>query len=89
MKERRSEGGKAAKAAHWAWARTLAFLLGKRQATRNPEHPSGVAAGDPYDVLRNYWYKFLCKRNVSEMTWSVDVMPYGEVLLEPDFGIKP
>lgn len=51
--------------------------------------PSGTTPGAPYNLLRNYWYKFICKRNVSEMTWSVDVMPYGEVLLEPDFGIKP
>ncbi len=51
--------------------------------------PSGTTPGSPYNLLRNYWYKFICKRNVSEMTWSVDVMPYGEVLLEPDFGIKP
>lgn len=51
--------------------------------------PSGTTPGAPYDLLRNYWYKFICKRNDSELTWSVDVVPYGEVNLEPDFGIKP
>lgn len=46
-------------------------------------------AENPYfDIRRNYWYRFILKRkDNSPFVMEVDVVPYGEVILEPDFGI--
>ncbi len=49
--------------------------------------PAGFTKGDPFDIRRNYWYKFAVNRQDFELIMSVDVMPYGEVILEPSFGI--
>lgn len=56
---------------------------------QNP--PEGVEVGSPFDIRRNYYYKFsIDKRDESsELTVIVDVVPYGEVKLDPVFGIDP
>lgn len=38
----------------------------------------------PFDILRNYWYRFTLSKNLTPM---VQMVPYNEVDLTPDFGI--
>lgn len=56
---------------------------------QNP--PEGVEVGSPFDIRRNYYYKFTIDKHdeVSQITVIVDVVPYGEVKLDPIFGIDP
>ncbi len=56
---------------------------------QNP--PEGVAVNSPFDICRNYYYKFTIdkKDENSDLTVIVDVVPYGEVKLDPIFGIDP
>ncbi len=52
----------------------------------NPDATTGECAC--FDIRRNYWYRFSLRRgDDSPFTMEVDVVPYGEVILEPDFGI--
>ena len=37
-----------------------------------------------FDVLRNYWYRFTLSKNLTPM---VQMVPYNEVDLRPDFGL--
>ena len=50
---------------------------------QNP--PEGVAVNSPFDICRNYYYKFTIdkKDENSDLTVIVDVVPYGEVKLDP------
>ncbi|MDE6126528.1 MAG: FimB/Mfa2 family fimbrial subunit [Muribaculaceae bacterium] len=41
-------------------------------------------AGGHFDILRNYWYRFTLAKNLEPM---VQMVPYNEVSLEPDFGL--
>lgn len=41
---------------------------------------------DPYDLLRNCWYRIEIYKNLDRV--QVQVVPYGEVELEPDFGLQ-
>ncbi len=45
---------------------------------------SGDNAGKHFDLLRNYWYRFALRKNLTPM---VQVVPYNEVPLKPDFGL--
>lgn len=56
---------------------------------QNP--PEGVDVGSPFDIRRNYYYKFTVDKHdeISQITVIVDVVPYGEVILDPIFGINP
>lgn len=49
----------------------------------------GASIGDPFDLRRNYYYKFTVKRSDVDVAFVVDVLPYGEVELKPGFGIDP
>ena len=52
--------------------------------------PKDVALGTPFDIHRNYYYKFnVTKTYIDKIDVSVQVVPYAEVELEPDFGLKP
>lgn len=51
--------------------------------------PAGSQVGDIFDIRRNYYYKFAVKRSVVDASFEVDVLPYGEVILKPGFGIDP
>ncbi|MDE5650220.1 MAG: hypothetical protein K2I35_04295, partial [Duncaniella sp.] len=52
----------------------------------NPDATTGECPC--FDIRRNYWYRFSLRRgDDSPFTMEVDVVPYGEVILEPDFGI--
>lgn len=50
--------------------------------------PAGTNIGDPYDIRRNNWYKFVVKRNQSEITFIVDVIPFSSIELKPDYGLE-
>jgi len=42
------------------------------------------------DILRNNWYKFTIKKSdeTVDITVEVDVQPFAEVILKPDFGLE-
>lgn len=46
-----------------------------------------IQEASPFDILRNYWYKFSVKRNESSLSWIADIQPYAEVKLDPFFGL--
>ena len=56
-----------------------------------PSYATGAVAGDYFDVLRNTIYDYtLTKSGVqepAEVTIEVDVQPYAELWLTPDFGL--
>ncbi len=45
---------------------------------------SGVDKDKHFDLLRNYWYRFTLAKNLTPM---VQMVPYNEVPLKPDFGL--
>ncbi len=47
--------------------------------------PQGTEKSVPFDLLRNCWYRFTVKKNMSGVT--VQLVPYAEVELTPDFGL--
>lgn len=52
--------------------------------------PKDVALGTPFDIHRNYYYKFnVTKTYIDKIDVHVQVVPYAEVELEPDFGLDP
>ncbi|MDE6332392.1 MAG: hypothetical protein K2L80_07295, partial [Muribaculaceae bacterium] len=55
-----------------------------------PAYAEGFRKGDYFDVLRNNIYDFtLCRlEGEKELSVEVDVIPYGEVLLAPDYGLE-
>lgn len=44
--------------------------------------------GQPFDILRNYWYRFTVTKR-RDLTVEVILVPYAESVLNPDFGIEP
>lgn len=48
--------------------------------------PAGSRLGDPFDIRRNYYYKFSITK-AAEPLIVVDVYPYEEVELDPGFGL--
>lgn len=55
-----------------------------------PPEWSGAAAGDHFDILRNNIYDYTLTHidGDTEMTVEVDVIPYSEVKLKPEFGLE-
>ena len=51
-----------------------------------PSVPAGSRLGDPFDIRRNYYYKFTITK-AAEPLIVVDVYPYEEVELDPGFGL--
>ena len=49
--------------------------------------PEGAAAGDYFDLLRNYWYQFEVRKLAEHINVEVQVVPYSHVPLKPGFGI--
>ncbi len=45
-------------------------------------------AGEFFDILRNYWYRFSLSQGPLDLTVNVDVQPYAGVELMPDFGLE-
>ncbi len=50
----------------------------------------GYNIGDPFDLLRNYLYRFEVSQKSVELDLDivVDIQPYAEVELKPDFGLE-
>ncbi len=44
--------------------------------------------GSSMDILRNYWYKFEVSKTIDDIAVTVQVVPYAEIELKPDFGIE-
>lgn len=53
---------------------------------QNP--PAGSQVGDPFDLRRNYWYRYSLSRT-RDINIEVVVVPYAETILNPDFGLLP
>lgn len=41
----------------------------------------------PFDITRNHIYRYIIRRNATEITVTAEVVPYHEVILNPDFGL--
>lgn len=50
--------------------------------------PTGVIPGQHFDIARNNWYKFNITAKGKDIVWTVDVIPFTEVVLDPDYGLK-
>ncbi|MCM1254977.1 MAG: hypothetical protein NC221_02535 [Duncaniella sp.] len=54
--------------------------------------PSGNSElkNKPFNVMRNYWYKFEVKKidEIAGLDVNLDVQPYASVELDPGFGLK-
>ncbi|MCM1519382.1 MAG: hypothetical protein NC098_01185 [Lachnoclostridium sp.] len=49
----------------------------------------GCAVGEPFDILRNNWYRFsLTKSKYGWVNVEVNIIPYSEVELDPEFGLE-
>ena len=53
-----------------------------------PEYAGDAKKGDHFDILRNNIYEYTLKRlgGESDVKVEVDVIPYSEVVLKPEFG---
>ena len=49
--------------------------------------PTGVPSGQYFDIARNNCYKFNVTVKSNDLYWTVDVIPFTSVELEPDFGL--
>lgn len=50
--------------------------------------PTGVVPGQHFDIARNNWYKFNVTAKGKDIVWTVDVIPFTSVELEPDYGLE-
>lgn len=49
----------------------------------------GCAVDDSFDILRNNWYRFsLTKSKYGWVDVEVNIIPYSEVVLDPEFGLE-
>lgn len=46
------------------------------------------AEGEVFDLLRSNWYRFNVSQGMLDLTVHVDVQPYAQVTLDPDFGLE-
>lgn len=55
-----------------------------------PPSWAGASEGDAFDILRNTIYDYTLRKTdvMTELEVEVDVMPYAEVVLTPDFGVE-
>lgn len=42
---------------------------------------------ESFHICRNHFYRFIVRRNATEITVTAEVVPYHEVILNPDFGL--
>lgn len=54
--------------------------------SENP--PEGVEAGQAFDIARNNWYKFNVVAKGKDIDWTVDVIPFTDIPLEPHMGLE-
>ena len=50
--------------------------------------PEGVEAGQAFDIARNNWYKFNVVAKGKDIVWTVDVIPFTAVDLNPKMGLE-
>lgn len=50
--------------------------------------PTGATAGQHFDIARNNWYKFSITAKGKDIEWTVDVIPFTGIELNPDYGLK-
>lgn len=50
--------------------------------------PTDVVPGQYFDIARNNWYKFNVTAKGKDIVWTVDVIPFTSVELEPDYGLE-
>lgn len=41
-----------------------------------------------FNICRNYWYKYEVSKDIKKMNVIVDVQPYAEIILRPNFGFE-
>lgn len=42
---------------------------------------------ESFNICRNHFYRFIVRRNATEITVTAEVVPYHEVILNPGFGL--
>lgn len=47
-----------------------------------------VTPGQHFDIARNNWYEFTITAKAKNLDWTVDVIPFTSVELNPDFGLE-
>ena len=50
--------------------------------------PTSATAGQNFDIVRNNWYKFNVTAKGKDIVWSVDVIPFTSIDLDPDYGLE-
>lgn len=50
--------------------------------------PAGATLGQHFDIARNNWYKFNVTAKGKDIVWSVDVIPFTSIDLDPDYGLE-
>lgn len=50
--------------------------------------PTDVTSGQHFDIARNNWYKFNVTAKGKDIVWSVDVIPFTSIDLDPDYGLE-
>lgn len=66
-----------------------AFYVDFKYYGTPPAYAIGSKAGDHFDILRNNVYDYTVNRleGETELKVEVDVIPYGEVVLKPEYGL--
>lgn len=49
---------------------------------------AGVTPGQHFDIARNNWYEFTVTAKGKDIEWTVDVIPFTTVTLNPDYGLE-
>lgn len=47
-----------------------------------------VTPGQHFDIARNNWYEFTITAKAKNLDWTVEVIPFTSVELNPDFGLE-
>ena len=50
--------------------------------------PTGVTPGQHFDIARNNWYKFNVTAKGKDIVWTVDVIPFTSIELNPNYGLE-
>lgn len=50
--------------------------------------PKGVTPGQHFDIARNNWYKFNVTAKGKDIVWTVDVIPFTSIELNPNYGLE-
>lgn len=67
-------------------ARLKVTFESRREAYIDFMHYSDERYGEPFDIMRNWWYRFRLNHGVQNPAITVDVLPYLGVSLTPEYG---